>query len=114
MLLASPHALRVLARVLTRVWPHARGRCVPLQVFVERSVHAAECPHLEAFDPASSRVDLAITLGGDGTVLHLASLFAEDAPLPPVMCFAMGTLGFLTPFDAAHFRSCLVRGGGLG
>jgi len=31
---------------------------------------------------------------------HLASLFAEDAPLPPVMCFAMGTLGFLTPFDA--------------
>lgn len=40
---------------------------------------------------------------------HLASLFAEDAPLPPVMCFAMGTLGFLTPFDAAQFRSCLVR-----
>jgi NAD+ kinase len=39
---------------------------------------------------------------------HLASLFAEDTPLPPVMCFAMGTLGFLTPFDAAQFRSCLV------
>lgn len=41
---------------------------------------------------------------------HLASLFAEDTPLPPVMCFAMGTLGFLTPFDAAQFRSCLVGG----
>lgn len=37
-------------------------------------------------------------------------MFAEDTPLPPVMCFAMGTLGFLTPFDAAQFRSCLVSG----
>lgn len=39
----------------------------------------------------------------DGTVLHLASLFEEE-PLPPVVCFAMGTLGFLTPFDAGDFR----------
>lgn len=35
---------------------------------------------------------------------HLASLFVEDVPLPPVMCFAMGTLGFLTPVDAAGYR----------
>ena len=45
-----------------------------------------------------------MTLGGDGTVLHLASLFEEDLPLPPVMSFAMGTLGFLTPFDVTHFE----------
>lgn len=38
---------------------------------------------------------------GDGTVLHLASLFVEDLPLPPVISFAMGTLGFLTPFNAS-------------
>lgn len=86
-------------------WLQKRG----LQVFVERSVHATEFPDLEPFDPSVTQVDFAITLGGDGTVLHLASLFAEDAPLPPVMCFAMGTLGFLTPFDAAQFRSCLAR-----
>ena len=36
-------------------------------------------------------------------MLHLASLFEEE-PLPPVVCFAMGTLGFLTPFDAGDFR----------
>ena len=41
---------------------------------------------------------------GDGTVLHLASLFSEDAPLPPVISFAMGTLGFLTPFIASMVR----------
>lgn len=36
-------------------------------------------------------------------MLHLASLFDEE-PLPPVVCFSMGTLGFLTPFDVADFR----------
>jgi hypothetical protein len=35
---------------------------------------------------------------------YLASLFTGDVPLPPVMCFAMGTLGFLTPFDATQYR----------
>lgn len=45
--------------------------------------------------------DFCVTLGGDGTVLSLASLFDVDGvPLPPVLSFAMGTLGFLTPFDA--------------
>lgn len=39
--------------------------------------------------------DFCITLGGDGTVLHLTSLFVADEPLPPVVAFAMGTLGML-------------------
>eukprot|EP00879_Flechtneria_rotunda_P020439 GHRR01021504.1.p1 GENE.GHRR01021504.1~~GHRR01021504.1.p1 ORF type:complete len:432 (+),score=133.73 GHRR01021504.1:71-1297(+) len=80
-----------------------------LQVYVESSVWEEEFPDYLPFDAAATRVDFAITLGGDGTVLHLASLFKEDVPLPPVMCFAMGTLGFLTPFDANHFRNCLTR-----
>lgn len=42
-----------------------------------------------------------------GCCRHLASLFEDDVPLPPVMCFAMGTLGFLTPFDASQYRSAL-------
>ena len=54
-------------------------------------------------------VDFCISLGGDGTVLHLTSLFVEDTPLPPVISFSMGTLGFLTPFDAGEFEPCLGR-----
>ena len=54
-------------------------------------------------------VDFCVTLGGDGTVLHLTSLFTEDAPLPPLVSFAMGTLGFLTPFDVAQYQSCLTQ-----
>ena len=57
----------------------------------------------------SAEVDFCVTLGGDGTVLHLASLFVEDEPLPPVVSFAMGTLGFLTPFDVEEFETCLQR-----
>ena len=54
-------------------------------------------------------VDFCVTLGGDGTVLHLTSLFTEDVPLPPLVSFAMGTLGFLTPFDVAQYQSCLTQ-----
>eukprot|EP00878_Enallax_costatus_P016953 GHUV01017796.1.p1 GENE.GHUV01017796.1~~GHUV01017796.1.p1 ORF type:complete len:392 (+),score=79.94 GHUV01017796.1:503-1678(+) len=86
-------------------WLEGQG----LQVFVEQSVHQSELPQFTPFCPTSTGVDFAITLGGDGTVLHLASLFEEDVPLPPVMCFAMGSLGFLTPFDAAAYRACLER-----
>lgn len=53
--------------------------------------------------------DFCVTLGGDGTVLHTASLFRQEAALPPVTAFAMGTLGFLTPFEASNFEPLLSR-----
>ena len=43
------------------------------------------------------KIDLVITLGGDGTILHASSLFKIGA-VPPVLSFSMGTLGFLLPF----------------
>ncbi|KAK9470837.1 ATP-NAD kinase-like domain-containing protein [Dipodascopsis tothii] len=50
---------------------------------------------------AGPRVDLLITLGGDGTVLYTSWLFQQI--VPPVLSFNMGSLGFLTKFDfAAH------------
>ncbi len=58
---------------------------------------------------AIADVDFCVTLGGDGTVLHLTSLFSEDTPLPPLVSFAMGTLGFLTPFDVTEYASCLTQ-----
>ena len=99
----ATHMLRAIADYL-------RGR--GLAVCVERAVRdRGGFADLEAFDAQQDNepVDLCITLGGDGTVLHLASLFARDEPLPPVLCFAMGTLGFLTPFDCRDYRSCIDR-----
>jgi NAD+ kinase len=73
-------------------------------VYVEQVVHEQEFPQFRQFDPHQTQVDFGITLGGDGTVLYLSAMFDEDVPLPPVICFAMGTLGFLTPFDAGNFK----------
>ncbi|KAK3984792.1 NAD(+) kinase [Cladorrhinum sp. PSN332] len=49
--------------------------------------------------------DLVITLGGDGTVLYASWLFQRI--VPPVLSFALGSLGFLTKFDYQDFRDTL-------
>lgn len=48
-------------------------------------------------------VDFAITLGGDGTMLHLASLFKKAAP--PVISFSLGTLCFLISYSEYNLRA---------
>ncbi|SAM04590.1 hypothetical protein [Absidia glauca] len=50
-------------------------------------------------------VDFAISLGGDGTMLHLSSLFPKA--VPPVICFSMGTLGFLMSFKFLNYANVL-------
>ncbi|ODQ51591.1 ATP-NAD kinase [Saitoella complicata NRRL Y-17804] len=47
--------------------------------------------------------DAVITLGGDGTILHAASLFSTTK-VPPILSFSLGTLGFLLPFNFRDFR----------
>lgn len=47
--------------------------------------------------------DFVITLGGDGTVLFTSWLFQRI--VPPVLPFALGSLGFLTNFDFADYQA---------
>jgi len=54
----------------------------------------------------SEKIDLVVTLGGDGTILHASSLFSVGA-VPPVLSFSMGTLGFLLPFHIDDFAKAL-------
>lgn len=49
--------------------------------------------------------DFCILLGGDGTVLYSSWLFQRV--VPPVLSFAMGSLGFLTKFDFNQYQSTL-------
>lgn len=51
--------------------------------------------------------DLVITLGGDGTVLWASWLFQGTAP--PVIPFALGSLGFLTNFEYHEFGRHLTK-----
>ncbi|XP_044482764.1 NAD(H) kinase 1-like isoform X2 [Mangifera indica] len=52
-----------------------------------------------------TKVDIVVTLGGDGTVLWAASLF--KGPVPPIVPFSLGSLGFMTSFHSEHYRDCL-------
>jgi NAD+ kinase len=50
--------------------------------------------------------DFVITLGGDGTVLYASWLFQRI--VPPVLSFALGSLGFLTKFDFDEYKNILA------
>lgn len=53
----------------------------------------------------ASIVDLVVCIGGDGTLLWASGLFPKA--MPPVVSFAMGSLGFLTPFQADEYPAIL-------
>nr|OQO24678.1 hypothetical protein B0A51_06760 [Rachicladosporium sp. CCFEE 5018] len=52
----------------------------------------------------NDKIDLTSTLGGDGTILHAASLFATAKSVPPVLSFSMGTLGFLGEWKFSEYK----------
>jgi NAD kinase len=60
-------------------------------------------------------VDFVICLGGDGVILHAASLFNNSAA-PPIISFNLGSLGFLTSHKFDNFEADirgLMYGDGL-
>ena len=79
--------------------------CQELMLFID-----ARLQDLPLFQPLSNRIafwdsefcqikgneiSMIISLGGDGTVLNTSWLF-QNCPVPPVMPFYLGSLGFLT------------------
>lgn len=52
----------------------------------------------------SDKTDLVCTLGGDGTILRASSLFSHAATVPPVLSFAMGTIGFLGEWKFKEYK----------
>lgn len=82
-----------------------------MEVLVEPGIEN-ELPHLKPFNlqeqSLAEQVDFIITLGGDGTILYVNSLFS--AAIPPVLSFNLGSLGFLTPFRIlfAELVCCFV------
>ena len=55
----------------------------------------------------AEKLDMVLTLGGDGTVLWACSLFASGS-VPPIVPFALGSLGFMTPFPIEKMGKVLL------
>ncbi|KAK3235279.1 hypothetical protein CYMTET_54509 [Cymbomonas tetramitiformis] len=66
--------------------------------------NGSDCPPHEIV----ATLDLVITLGGDGTVLWASALLG-DGPMPALVAFAMGSLGFMTPHAPVNLKACLDR-----
>jgi NAD+ kinase len=68
-------------------------------------VRGLKCRHVIAhFD--SDRTD--ISFSSKGTLMFVASKFQKmRTPVPPMMTFGMGSLGFLTPFSHDAFKTSL-------
>jgi NAD+ kinase len=107
-------------------WLLSKERDVPYIVYVEDTMRENEvfdAKGLAAEDPAYGErlkywdnelarrhphtFDFVVTLGGDGTVLYASWLFQRV--VPPVLSFALGSLGFLTKFDFNDYENTLTQ-----
>ena len=76
-----------------------------LNIFVEEYVYKdlLEISFLNQFySYEETPIDFILAFGGDGTLLHVSSLFPEICP--PILAFAMGSLGFLSPFLVNNYE----------
>ena len=120
---AYDETLVSLTRKLTR-WLISKDRDTLYTVYVERRMEThpdfgtlqllQEEPsaqgRLKFWDPKLAQeqphlFDFVVTLGGDGTVLYTSWLFQRI--VPPVLSFALGSLGFLTNFDFSEHQKIL-------
>ncbi|KAJ6248474.1 nad kinase [Anaeramoeba flamelloides] len=81
-----------------------------INVIIESSIKE-EFPDLPFFQKEEKKnlhnfIDFIITIGGDGTLLWTVSLFNLQ-PVPPLLPFNMGSLGFLASFDYREFKKII-------
>lgn len=77
------------------------GRLVTWYVHQGRSADYSECNPVVA-----KSIDLVATLGGDGTLLWACKTMGARS-VPPVIPYAFGSLGFMTPFASSSISQVL-------
>ncbi|OJD13630.1 hypothetical protein AJ78_05934 [Emergomyces pasteurianus Ep9510] len=105
---------------------HIKSTYSPISVILERET-AAEVHDVFPFPVYTNlvsdklppeKIDLTVTLGGDGTILRASSFFATSRLVPPILAFSMGTLGFLGEWKFSEykgaFREVYMSGAGPG
>mmetsp|Transcript_14931 Transcript_14931/g.43113 ORF Transcript_14931/g.43113 Transcript_14931/m.43113 type:complete len:592 (+) Transcript_14931:144-1919(+) len=62
-------------------------------------------------DDTDAGPDLICTLGGDGLLMYASTLF--QGPVPPILCVAGGSMGFLTPFQQEEMVDAIATALGI-
>lgn len=99
----SPESRQYLIEVVQYL--HFEKKIVPyIEPYVAKELTGFK--FTETFEDVNNTpIDFVLVFGGDGTLLHVASLFPEYAP--PIVPFAIDQQGFLTPFCAVDYKNCL-------
>jgi NAD+ kinase len=85
-------------------WLHGQGHVV---VVTSEDQIAPDGVVIVPEDDLAANIDLAVVLGGDGTMLRASALVGATAT--PVLGINLGRLGFLTPFDPGEARRALTE-----
>ncbi|KAL4805996.1 ATP-NAD kinase-like domain-containing protein [Aspergillus unguis] len=120
----APEVTRSLVEFISHTVSTYPSICVVLEPKVAEEVHSSlsfpvySAPWERLPCALHEKVDLSVTLGGDGTILHASSLFATCVNVPPMLSFSMGTLGFLGEWKFSEykraFREVYMSGAGVG
>ncbi|KAH9917557.1 ATP-NAD kinase [Fomitopsis serialis] len=105
-LLVNKHRTKLVVDAIDNLLAYLRERYPDVRVFHEDRPDIPPGVEIWRPGPEAEKINLVVTLGGDGTILHASSLFKVGA-VPPVLSFSMGTLGFLLPFHIDDYAKAL-------
>lgn len=54
-------------------------------------------------------INFVIVIGGDGTLLWTSRIFRKKFKIPPILSFAVGSLGYLCQFEKSTLRLTLNK-----
>jgi len=112
LLISKQHAPKVVldtvtfAKYLKAEYNKDRNVNLIFESRIAQSIHSGLPFPIYTSDPSlfPSKVDLVVTLGGDGTILRAASLFSMHSSVPPILSFSMGSLGFLGEWKFDEYK----------
>jgi NAD+ kinase len=106
--IVAKHRLEEAAAVITELSDWLTKHRVHVIVEVETAKLAvSNCRQTCQRDELSTLTDLVIVLGGDGTLLRIASHIASVNPDVPILAVNFGSLGFLTETTLSELYSSL-------
>jgi NAD+ kinase len=94
------------AALLTELVPRLTSRGCRAVVLAQEDLPDAGEASLVSDEELAAAIDIAVVLGGDGTMLRAANLVADHGV--PVLGVNLGRLGFLTAFDPPNARDAIL------